>query len=221
VTRTWTSYWASYRITFESREGVIAAPLASDEWDRWEPHQRMVKEAVDPAVVLLPDRAGMFEEYLAERRLPARRNTVPGFTIFTGLGPETVEVLRRSLSLPMPRSAYRVEWVDVSSPVRLAPGAAGKLRARYRNASPWSWSLAVHLGAHLQGPGPLGPRREVPSRGYAGGWTPSGREGESEIEIMAPLAPGEYRVEVDLVHECVDWFATRGSTTRTVHLEVR
>jgi hypothetical protein len=181
----------------------------------------MVMEAADPAVVLLPERAEMFEAYLAERRNPVRLSRVSGFTIFTGLEPATLDVLRRSLSLPMPRSAYRVDWLEVSSPARLAPGSAGKLRARYRNASPWNWSLAVHLGAHLQGPGPLGPRREVPSRGYSGGWIPPGREGVAEIEIVAPLEPGDYRVEVDLVHECVEWFATLGSATTTVRLEVR
>lgn len=221
VTRTWTSYWASYRISFESREEIVAAPLESDEWSRWEPHQRLVLEAADPALVLLPDRARVFEEYLKERELAPRRSVVAGFTIFTGLGPSTTDLLRRSRSLPMPRSAYRVDWIDVDVPPKVAPGSTVRLRARFRNASPWEWSLAVHLGAHIQGPGPAGPRREIPTRGSLGGWTPPGFLRESEIEIVAPSEPGVYRLEVDLVHECVDWFTTLGSAPRTVPLEVR
>lgn len=40
------------------------------------------------------------------------------------------------------------------------------------------------------------------------------------MQVTAPLAPGSYRLDVDLVHEGVTWFADRGATTVSVALRV-
>ena len=40
------------------------------------------------------------------------------------------------------------------------------------------------------------------------------------LQVTAPDRPGDYELEVDLVHEGITWFADRGGKTATVALRV-
>jgi hypothetical protein len=52
ITRAYADYWIAYRLTFESREGTIVAPI--NRW-RYEPYQAEVAAAERPAYVFLQD----------------------------------------------------------------------------------------------------------------------------------------------------------------------
>lgn len=48
----------------------------------------------------------------------------------------------------------------------------------------------------------------------------SGATTEMPLRIDAPIEPGDYLLEVDLVHEGVSWFAERGGKTATIAMRV-
>src|SRR5262249_2097436 len=47
-----------------------------------------------------------------------------------------------------------------------------------------------------------------------------GAQLESEMQLPAPLVPGEYQLVVDVVQESVTWFAEHGSTPVVCDVEV-
>ena len=47
---------------------------------------------------------------------------------------------------------------------------------------------------------------------------PPGGETEMKLTVTAPSTPGEYTLEIDMVHEGVSWFKERGA--RPLHLRI-
>jgi hypothetical protein len=78
----------------------------------------------------------------------------------------------------------------------------------------------VALGGHL-----LGERREMQDRDFLRLPLPRdvapGEGVELRAEVELPRAPGRYAVELDLVDEGVAWFASEGSPTVRIPIEVR
>ncbi len=221
VRHVWTTYWAAYRISFESRERVVATPLASDQMLRYPPYQAAVQAAVHPALVLPADLASSFDAYLRETGCSASRVDASGYSIYRELPSETVAVLSRALSLPMPPSAYRVDWERVRVPDVVDRSSPGRLEATYRNASAWTWTNAVHLGAHWVRDGETGRGVEMAARGYPGRELPPGAAARVVVPLVPPPGPGRYVLQVGLVHEGVDWFRDLGGVDYPVAIEVR
>src|SRR5262249_35083036 len=56
LTRVYASYWTAYRLSFESRERVVATPIPGDEFVRYEPALKEVNSSKNAALVLLDRR---------------------------------------------------------------------------------------------------------------------------------------------------------------------
>ncbi|MDJ0866209.1 MAG: tyrosine-protein phosphatase [Myxococcota bacterium] len=160
---------------------------------------------------------------LSEGGLPRMLDDYERWLAAQGLAhaPEQVRAWAESGYVP---SFYRARIEALDAPRRVAQAGGATLRFRVTNESPRAIPLTarerrsgVHLGAHLSGPSGI-PERQLRGRGAGGALAP----GDSrELELVLPRlpAPGRYRLEVDLVHEGVKWFAAMGSETLVLELE--
>jgi hypothetical protein len=136
---------------------------------------------------------------------PERRHTV--------LGPEAMFALI-SLHLGQP-PAYRVSFVDDDLPDRARAGEALPFRVTLRNDGFDTWTPGeFRLGVHLS-TGAI-PAHSLPSdpQGYPQRFglvraVGPGEEVSVEGTLTLPAAPGDYLVQLDMVHEGVTWFETR------------
>lgn len=140
---------------------------------------------------------------------------------------EAAQALGTFAEGPMPQQAYRAAF-DVETPAGThAAGEEIVARVRLTNASPHPWPVA----ASADGRGGLalswhtrdwdGTVLRWENRRY-----PLPRDlapGESVdlmVGLRAPDAPGRYQVQLDLVHEGITWFSTRGSAVATFPIYV-
>ncbi|HEX2163392.1 MAG TPA: YfhO family protein [Thermoanaerobaculia bacterium] len=134
---------------------------------------------------------------------------------------------------PRPDSFYRVEWEGA----RLAEGRAGgetvEVLVSLRNAGTETWPnpetadprTAVPAGAvRLSWRWWWGDREELVSDYSARIDLPAAvGPGESvtlPVEVVLPTQPGDYSLQLDLVHELVAWFEQRGADTLLVPVTV-
>jgi len=118
----------------------------------------------------------------------------------------------------LPRRAVLAEIRPLDSELELAAGAEATVRARVQNAgaAPWPALMGgrpVHLGNHWRDVGggllQLDDGRAPLSRDVQ-----PGDEVEVELTVTAPVEPGEYLLELDLVQEGVAWFSQRRRLSR-------
>jgi len=118
----------------------------------------------------------------------------------------------------LPRSAVLAEIEPLDRGLQLEAGEEATVRARVRNAGAAAWPALmggrpIHLGNHWRdaegkvlqlddGRVPL-PHDVAP-----------GQEAELELPVTAPVEPGEYVLELDLVQEGVAWFSQRRRLSR-------
>jgi hypothetical protein len=132
---------------------------------------------------------------------------------------------------PRPESFYRVGWGGVQLPSHLRAGETVRLLVSFRNAGSETWpdsqmadpvnrqgAGAVRLGWRWWQADTLvsdySTRVDLP-------WPL--RPGESlamPVDVPLPQQPGSYRLQVDLVHELVTWFESRGAAPLLVPLTV-
>jgi SAM-dependent methyltransferase len=118
----------------------------------------------------------------------------------------------------LPRDAVLAEIRPLDAELELEAGEEATVRAQVRNAgaSPWPSFLGgrpIHLGNHWRSadgkllqlddgraplPHDVGPGEEV----------------ELELTVTAPVDPGDYLLELDLVQEGVAWFSQRRRLSR-------
>ncbi len=220
VTRAYANYWTAYRVTFESREEILVAPVGRDDGVRYEPLQEAVAAAESPAVILLPPRDACFRSTLVEEGAPVAERRAGAFAIFTRLPAATVDLIRSARTLPMPRAAYRVAWDDAAIPLAIVPGGVVPASVRVTNAGPCPWTNAVRLSARWSpARAPSAPRTDVfavPGRRVA--------PGESALlafRLAAPVVPGRYGLELDLEQEGVAMFSSKGGATLRAEVDVR
>lgn len=208
ITRVWTNYWAAYRITFESGERIVAAPIPREDADRYAPIQYAVRTASDPAVVLLPPRDVCFRRYLVETGEPFSEERVGSFAIFHGLPAAVRDLVRAAGALPMPARAYRMVWSAVDLPTRVAPAEEARARARVTNEGPCTWMNNVRLVASWRGPEMREDVFMTPDRRVA-----SGETADLSFGLRAPGVPGDYTLQLDLEQEGIARFSAKGGTT--------
>ena len=217
----YTDYWTAYRLSFESNEQIVAAPIPGDEAVRYAPFQTEVDSDPSAGLVVGGARGDCLERYLRERRLPFRRTNVPPFDVFTKIPAEVGDFVGEKGALPLPTDAYRVAWTIGPHPASVASGSTTAVTVSVRNASTCPWPHAVHLGYHWL---PKDPR--LPTIWDGGRVLPDRRiePGQSvalSVALRAPDVPGNYSLVYDLVFEQVTWFADRGGETRTLPVSVR
>ncbi len=123
----------------------------------------------------------------------------------------------------LPWSAFRADVHPLESRLTLEPGEVRAIRVAVRNRGDVTWPTSserrrVQLGNHWRdGAGAL--LMQDDGRAALPGDVPPGTEFDSELQVTAPLVPGDYVLELDLVQEGIAWFAERGS--RPARIEVR
>jgi 4-amino-4-deoxy-L-arabinose transferase-like glycosyltransferase len=215
VTRAWANYWTAYRVTFESRGGILAAPISREDGAREASLNEAVRSAPDPAVVLLPPRDACFRSYLVEQGEPFVERAAESFAIFRSLPRATAALIGRAGTLPMPAAAYRVSWSGDSVPARLPPGEAARASVRVTNDGPCTFMHSVRLLASWQGPAPGGQAFSAPGRRVL-----PGESATLEFSLVAPAAPGAYVLALDLEQQGIAVFSEKGAAVFRKSIDV-
>jgi len=129
-------------------------------------------------------------------------------------------------SSPLPDGAYMASLTPVNPPKTLKAGEAASITVKVKNAGTGTWpalgqgtkykvDLANHWldkkGAEVvgdDGRSPL-PHDLKP-----------GEEVEMILRVKVPKTPGDYDLELDMVHEDVTWFKNHKSPTTKVSIKV-
>ena len=114
-----------------------------------------------------------------------------------------------------PASVYRHEIVALDPPSMMHPGQKLDIRFKIKNLGSSSWPAVgtkdfryqVNLGNRWIGAGAT----VEDNRAAMKADLPPNGETEMTLAVTAPKTPGEYTLEIDLVHEGVTWFSERGA----------
>ena len=117
---------------------------------------------------------------------------------------------------PLIQPDYRVAWIEVAAPMRLAPGAVVQFSTKVRNDGRSTWAntgtQAVRLGYRwidAAGNALAGQHRtKLPHAVLAGATVTL-----SDVTVQAPEKPGYYALELDMVEGTAGWFENQGSPT--------
>jgi len=118
-------------------------------------------------------------------------------------------------------AAYRAEITATRQPGVMQPGAKEVLHFKVRNfgANVWQshtaqgWTGVTTIGDRWLTADGEGLVNEMDSREVLSRDVKPGEEIEIELTVTAPNVPGEYVLEIDMVHEGVTWFYQQGSPT--------
>lgn len=129
---------------------------------------------------------------------------------------------------PMPVTAYRVQIEAVSAPLAVEPKEEVRAKIRITNRSEHLWPVArpadgmggIFVSWHWRDKVREvifwdNPRCELPHD------IAPAQSMEVEVEAMAPEWPGDYFLQLDLVHEAHCWFSERGGSTLFLPIHVR
>jgi hypothetical protein len=122
-----------------------------------------------------------------------------------------------------PSSDYREEIIAIDPPSVMRPGEKVDIRFKVKNLGNSIWPAVgtkdfryqINMGDRWMG---SGARLEDNRAAMTADLPPRG-ETEMKLTVNAPLKPGDYTLEIDMVHEGVTWFSERGA--RPLHLNVR
>jgi SAM-dependent methyltransferase len=160
------------------------------------------------ALVLQHMRPELARRYLAELVRVLRPGGLLVFQVPSGRIPQA----------KLPRNAVLAEIEPLDRELELEAGGDATVRARVRNAgdAPWPALMGgrpVHLGNHwLDRAGTL--LRLDDGRVPLPHDVAPGQEVELELSVTAPVEPGDYLLELDLVQEGVAWFSQRRRLSR-------
>jgi hypothetical protein len=185
------------------------------------------------------------KEMIGARGLVIRRVTpvrVPFFSPRHALGmmlieatlPDDAESLARFemfwMQAAFPDSDYRAEisLKEKDSPATMRAGAQAALRFRVRNAGDSVWPARVDSKGMYQVN--IGDRwldaegervvNDLDGRTALSADLPPGGEVEMVLPVKAPREPGEYVLEIDMIHEGVTFFREKGSHALTLRVRV-
>ena len=120
-------------------------------------------------------------------------------------------------------SVYRERIVALDPPSVLHPGEKAEIRFKVTNLGSGTWPSVgtkdfryqVNMGDHWIGGGlSVDDNRAAMKADLS-----PGNEVEMTLTVNAPRTPGEYTLEIDMVHEGVTWFKEKGA--RPLELRVR
>lgn len=131
------------------------------------------------------------------------------------------------MNAAFPDSDYRELITALDAPALMHPGEKVTIRFRVKNLGHSTWPAVGNKEGRYQvniGDRWLDAAGRVEINGADGRSVMKsdlapGAEMELQMAVTAPRAPGEYTLEVDMVHEEVTWFYERGATP--LHLRVR
>lgn len=191
----------------------------------------------------LPEDLAEARRNLESHRLSAGRVTPVRLSFFSprrSLGMMLVEVRRpegdegRAVmenfwqSAPYPDYEYRAEIVARDAPGRMRAGERVVLRFRVRNAGGFAWPARgdgevthqVNLGDRWLDPADGRVVNDLDGRTALAEDLPPGGEAELALTVTAPAAPGDYVLEIDMIHEGVTFFREKGSAVLRIDVRV-
>jgi SAM-dependent methyltransferase len=114
----------------------------------------------------------------------------------------------------LPPEAGRAWLTLIGTIPPLVAGRTSPLRVSVRNASPVQWRSSARVRVADRWRASDGGRvvRTDARTVIETAVDPAG-ECEVELSVLAPVQPGEYELELDLLQESIGWFADRGSRT--------
>jgi hypothetical protein len=120
-------------------------------------------------------------------------------------------------------SDYREQIVAVDPPSSMRPGEKVDIRFKVKNLGSATWPAVgtkdfryqINMGNRWISAGSSAEDNRAAMKADL----PPGGEVEMTLTVNAPRAPGEYTLEIDMVHEGVTWFKERGA--QPLHLRVR
>jgi hypothetical protein len=190
-----------------------------------------------------PEDLWQAKEYVKSRGLVVGRVTplqIPFFSPRRSVGMMLVEVStpegqegRESLerfwkAAAFPDGDYRAEIEVANPPASMRPGERLELRFRVRNAGASIWPArgdsrgAFQVNAGDRWLDAAGARvvNDLDGRTSLTQDLRPGEEVELQLTATAPQAPGDYVLEIDMVHEGVTFFREKGSRTWRTHVRV-
>ncbi|HEV2827146.1 MAG TPA: hypothetical protein VGW76_06040 [Pyrinomonadaceae bacterium] len=125
-------------------------------------------------------------------------------------------------------SPYRAKISVAQPPAVMKAGAKEVLQVKVRNAgsvvwqarAPQGWMNIVTLGDRWLTADENGVVNDMDSRAVLPHDLKPGEEIEITLTVTAPRVPGDYVLELDMVHEGVTWFYEQGSRTLRWHVKV-
>lgn len=138
--------------------------------------------------------------------------------------PETL--VERALQ-PLVDSGFKAQITVANPPVKLARGQRQELTVRVKNTSSATWPMQgragdglyqVNLGDHWINT--EGKDVKVDERLALPRAVKPGEEVEMSLTIVAPVKPGNFTVEIDMVQEGVAWFTQKGSQPERLKIKV-
>lgn len=130
-------------------------------------------------------------------------------------------------SAPLPDGAYKAQITPVNPPQTLKAGEQASLTVKVKNIGNGTWpaqgqgpKYKVDLGNHWldkKGAEVVGDDGRAPLPHDL----KAGEEVELILKVKVPKTPGDYDLELDMVHEDVTWFKNHKSPTTKVSIKVQ
>lgn len=135
--------------------------------------------------------------------------------------PEAKKPVAPEPSNALPDAGYLAAFSPIEAPAVFKPGEKRKVVVKVRNAGtsvwpskvPHGWMNTVTVGDRWLTADASGVVNQLDSRSALPHDLKPGDEVEIILTVTAPLAEGQYVLEIDMVHEGVTWFYQRGSQT--------
>jgi len=129
------------------------------------------------------------------------------------------------LKSAFPSTDYREQIEAANPPSSMRIGEKMELTFKVKNLGSMTWPAVgtkdfryqVNLGNHWI----LNGNASEDSRAVMSGDLAPGAETEIRMTVKAPATPGDYILEIDLVHEGVTWFKEQGATPLSLRVAVR
>jgi hypothetical protein len=191
----------------------------------------------------MPEDLAEAKRLLAGRRLAVGRVEpvrLPFFSQRRPLGMMLVEVLRPEgaegraalenywKSAPFPDYEYRARITALDGPAGFRAGERRELHFRVRNAGGFAWPARgdgsvthqVTLGDRWLEPETSRVVNDLDGRTALAADLEPGGELELALPVTAPRAPGDYVLEIDMIHEGVTFFREKGSKPLRIGVRV-
>jgi hypothetical protein len=232
-----------FEVLLNTRAPIIAArqPEYFVTRESWRQFIRTVEESPGQRMLslCLNDDVPKAKEVIAERGLEIGKLTpvnIPFFSPRDQIGMTLVEVRVPQESAARSQfesawrkgafqtSVYREEIIALDAPSVMHPGEKADIRFKVRNLGDGTWPAMgtkdfryqVNMGNRWV---VAGGAMVEDNRAVLKADLPPGGEAQMTLTVNAPRTPGEYILQIDMVHEGVTWFGERGA--QPLRLSVR
>ena len=133
------------------------------------------------------------------------------------------------MNAAFPDSDYREQITALDAPAVMHPARKVTIRFKVKNLGHSTWPAVgnkegryqVNIGDRWLDAGGKVEINGADGRSVMKGDLAPGAEMELQMAVTAPRNPGEYTLEIDMVHEEVTWFYERGATPLHLRVHVR